>query len=284
MTTNGYLLTEERATQLLNWGCRTFQITVDGLPAEHDCKRIGRDGSPTYHIIMDNLRSLRDRRGDQFRVDLRVNFDRENFPALGPFLELLSEEFAGDRRFSMRFRAVGKWGGERDNELETCGVEGKAFLRQLQGRAAELGLHQDGGVHGIAAPGSQVCYAARPYNYIIGATGTLMKCTIALYDVPENVVGQLHSDGTLEVKDDHMRRWVNPHWESDALCKNCYVLPGCQGAACPLTRVTHGQRSCAGIKANLKHEMRYTLRTATGRPVSGPAAAPAAAQPALAGV
>jgi uncharacterized protein len=275
MTTNGYLLTEERATKLLNWGCRTYQITVDGLPAEHDCKRVGRDGSPTYQVIMENLRSLRERRNEDFRVDLRVNFDRDNFPMLGPFLESLSEDFAGDKRFSMRFRAVGKWGGPRDAELSTCGVDAKSYQRQLQARARELDLHQDGGVHSMAAPGAQVCYAARPYNFIVGATGTLMKCTIALYDMPENVVGQLNPDGTLELTDDNMRHWVNPHWESDSLCKSCYVLPGCQGAACPLTRVRNGYRTCAGVKSNLKHEMRHTLRTTgTLRPVAVPAIPP----------
>ena len=46
MTTNAYLLTEERATRLLDWGCRAFQITIDGLPAEHDCKRVGATARP----------------------------------------------------------------------------------------------------------------------------------------------------------------------------------------------------------------------------------------------
>jgi uncharacterized protein len=284
MTTNGYLLTEERATKLLEWGCRHYQITVDGLPAQHDCKRVGRDGSATYHVIMENLRSLRERRNEAFTVALRVNFDQDNFPALGPFLETLSEDFAGDSRFSMRFHAVGKWGGSRDAELSTCGVDEKTYLRQLQGRATELGLHQDGGVHAIAAPGSQVCYAARPFNFIVGATGKLMKCTIALYDLPENVVGQLHPDGTLELEDEHMRRWVNPHWETDSLCKSCHVLPGCQGAACPLTRITHGHRSCAGVKSNLKHEMRHTLRTVGGPKPASIAVVSEAAEPALAAV
>ena len=267
MTTNGYLLTEERATRLLEWGCRQYQITLDGLAEQHDCKRVGRDGSPTYATILDNLRSLRDRRDERFRVDIRVNFDRDNFPVLGSFLEALSEDFGGDQRFSMRFRAVGKWGGARDDELSTCGIdEKKKFLRELQSRTADLGLRQEGGIRAIAAQGSQVCYAARPYNFIVGATGKLLKCTIALYDLPENVVGQLHPDGRIELDQELMSRWVNPHWETDSLCQSCYVLPGCQGATCPLTRVQHGTRTCASVKANLKHEMRFTLKESEARP------------------
>lgn len=265
MTTNAYLLDEERATRLLDWGCSRYQITVDGLPDEHDCKRVGRDGSPTYHVILDNLRSLAKRKTD-FTVDLRVNFDNQNFPRLGAFMESLSEDFRGDRRFQMRFRAVGKWGGPNDSDLDTCGrTDAKTVLRELQKKASEVGLAQESGIMGVADPGSSVCYAARPYNFIVGATGKLMKCTIVLYEMEENVVGQLHPDGTMEVNDHQMAHWVAPHFESDTMCKNCYILPGCQGAACPLSRVQEGTRSCCGTKGNLKHEMRVTLGNSAQR-------------------
>ncbi|HLM66871.1 MAG TPA: radical SAM protein [Longimicrobium sp.] len=259
MTTNAYLLDEERTTKLLDWGCKRYQITVDGLPEEHDCKRVGRDGSPTYHVILDNLRSLASRK-TQFTVDLRVNFDNQNFPRLGAFMEALSEDFGGDSRFKLRFRAVGKWGGANDASLDTCGTtDTKAVLRELQRKASEVGLAQESGIIGVADPGSNVCYAARPYNFIVGATGKLMKCTIALYEMEENIVGQLHPDGTLEVNDHQMAHWVAPHFESDTMCKSCYILPGCQGAACPLPRVREGKRSCCGTKSHLKYEMRATL-------------------------
>ena len=260
MTTNAYLLSEERATKLLEWGCRHYQITIDGLPEDHDCKRVGRDGSPTYQVILDNLRSLRDRKEEEFFVIIRVNFDQQNVQRLGQFMEALSEDFSNDSRFQVRFRAVGKWGGARDDELSTCGIEEKrTAIRQLRARAGELHLSHEAGIVGVSSPGSQVCYAARPYNFVVGATGKLMKCTVALYDVDANVVGQLHPDGTLELDDENMTKWVNPHFETDALCQKCYVLPGCQGAACPLTRVTNNQRSCCGVKSHLKEEMRVSL-------------------------
>lgn len=269
MTTNAYLLTEERATKLLDWGCRNYQITIDGLPEDHDCKRVGRDGSPTYSVILDNLRSLRARK-DEFFVNLRVNFDRQNFSRLGEFLEALSQDFGGDARFQLRFRAVGKWGGSGDDQLSTCGLdEQRTVIRGLREKAEEVELSHEAGITGISAPGSQVCYAARPYNFIVGATGKLMKCTVALYEVDANVVGQLHPDGTLELNDEHMTKWVNPHFETDALCQKCYVLPGCQGAACPLTRVTDNMRSCCSVKSHLKQEMRISLDQASkGRPAA----------------
>ena len=259
ITTNAYLMTEERTTKLLEWGLRDYQITIDGLPEEHNCKRVGRDGSPTYDTILDNLRSLRDRKNEEFVVKLRVNFDRKNFPNLGRFLEALSEDFGGDRRFLLRFRAVGRWGGENDEQLETCGVEVRDVMRALQKKADDVQLNREGGIASLASVGSGVCYAARPYNFIVGAHGDLMKCTVALYENEANVVGKILPDGTLELKDEHMVKWVSPHFESDNLCQHCHILPVCQGSHCPLSRVNEGRRTCAGVKSTLKDDMRMTL-------------------------
>ncbi|HEU0302796.1 MAG TPA: radical SAM protein, partial [Longimicrobium sp.] len=260
MTTNAYLLTEERATKLLEWGCNRFQITLDGLPEEHDCKRVGRDGSPTYGVILDNLRSLRARKDDDYQVAIRVNFDQKNFLKLGPFLEALSEDFGGDPRYVLRFRAVGKWGGDNDAALETCGRDDqRRVIDEVRRKAEEVNLRNEAGIRDYAKPGQQVCYAARPFNFIVGATGKLMKCTVALDEMEENVVGQLHQDGRLQLDHNRLSAWVTPHFESDTLCQSCYVLPVCQGAQCPLTRVEVGRRSCAPVKSSLKREMRVTL-------------------------
>lgn len=260
MTTNAYLLTEERATKLLEWGCNRYQITLDGLPEEHDCKRVGRDGSATYSVILENLRSLAARRDARYEVAIRVNFDQKNFLKLGSFLESLSEDFGGDPRFVLRFRAVGKWGGDNDQNLETCGRDQeRQVLDQVRQKAVEVDLRNEAGIRDYARPGGQVCYAARPFNFIVGASGKLMKCTIALDEMEDNVVGQLRRDGTLELDDARMTLWVAPHFESDTLCQSCYVLPVCQGAQCPLTRVESNRRSCAPVKSTLKREMRITL-------------------------
>jgi uncharacterized protein len=273
MTTNAYLLTEERATRLLEWGCASYQVTVDGLAAEHDCKRVGRDGSPTWRTVMDNLRSLRDRR-DPFQVAVRVNFDHDNLPGLAPFIEALSEDFGGDSRFVLRFRPVGRWGGDQDDRLAVCGRDDRrAALDGLRAQALEADLRVEGGIRELAAMGSQVCYAARPFNLVVGATGKLMKCTVVLDEMEENVVGRLLPDGRLDVDDERMARWVAPHFESDAQCRSCYVLPGCQGAACPLTRIQSGTRTCCETRGELKREMRFTLAQADRRPEAVPVAA-----------
>ncbi len=129
MTTNGYLLTPEIAEQLLAWDVRKFQITLDGLPENHDCSRPTRDGKPTFATIHANLRDLAARKDERLSVTIRINFDRENGPHLGRFLELLEKDFARDPRFSLLLRAVGRWGGSNDANLEVCGATEAAQLR-----------------------------------------------------------------------------------------------------------------------------------------------------------
>lgn len=266
ITTNGYLLTPERADLLLAHGVNDYQITLDGLAAQHDCKRVGRDGSPTFAVIMDNLRALRER-PTPFHVSLRVNVDKENYPHLDEFLTEIGKDFGTDPRFTVHFHAVGQWGGPNDEALEICNdSEMRQVMRHLNEQTEAVGVESDAGItHQF---GAQVCYAARPYNYLIGATGKIMKCTIALDTLDANVVGQIMPDGRLVLDDAKLGRWVAPGFETDSQCQSCYLVPTCQGNACPLTRITAGERTCCGTKSALKSEMRYTLRRAVRRSVA----------------
>jgi uncharacterized protein len=254
MTTNAYLLTPDVAEKLLSWEIRDFQITVDGNAEDHDRKRVGRDGSGTFDTILANLKSLR-QRDDEFFVTLRVNFDRDNYPNFGPFLEMLHEEFAGDRRFNLRFSAVGKWGGNNDADLNTCGAkESREVNKDLRTRARSLGLQVRGSLQDLTV-GSQVCYAARPYNFIVGADGKLMKCTVALDKQDYNVVGRLTPDGEMELDEDRMAMWTQPAFQNDSGCGGCHMSPTCQGMSCPLVRIQHDRRPCPETKHHLHTEL-----------------------------
>jgi uncharacterized protein len=254
MTTNAYLLTPEIADKLLSWEIRDFQITVDGTAEDHDRKRVGRDGSGTFDTILANLKALRDR-DDNFFVTIRVNFDRDNYPNFTPFLELLHDEFAGDHRFNLRFSAIGKWGGANDADLNTCGgKESREVGKELRERARGLGLQVRGSLQDLTV-GSQVCYAARPYNFVVGADGKLMKCTVALDKKDFNIVGRLTPEGELELDEDRMALWTQPAFQNDSGCGACHMSPTCQGMSCPLVRIEEDRRPCPGTKHHLHTEL-----------------------------
>jgi uncharacterized protein len=256
MTTNGYLLRPEIAEKLLSWKINAFQITLDGIAENHNHSRPTRNGEDTFQTIFDNLRQLRTR-PDDFLVELRVNFDKLNTPNLPDFLALVASEFKDDPRYRLRFRAVGQWGGTNDDQLEVCGTEESSRIQlELKAEARKRGLNLSDQIKDVQGLGDQVCYAARPYNFIIGASGKVMKCTIELDKQDRNVVGTLSEDGNLCLDESKMALWTEPAFESDSKCKKCVVLPACQGMACPLIRFESGNSPCTPLRLSAKQELR----------------------------
>ncbi|MFC7266275.1 radical SAM protein [Streptomyces lutosisoli] len=106
-TTNGYLLTPEYADKVIPAGLRYFQITLDGPQHEHDKRRIGANGEPTFTRIWENLRHLGASDHD-VKVIIRHNFDPAGLPKMAHFLGMLKGEFGGDSRFDVEMEAIGR--------------------------------------------------------------------------------------------------------------------------------------------------------------------------------
>ena len=255
MTTNGYLLNRENATKLFAWKCRNFQITVDGLGPQHDAHRPARDGSKTFDTIFNNLKALKEM-DEEFFVRLRINFDNKTYPHLEDYLALLEKHFSNDKRYGIALYAVGQWGGANDANLDVCGVDkAKEVRASLNASAQKKGL-SFGSIADRTTMGGQVCYAARPYNFVIGADGKVMKCTVVLDKDDYNIVGDLKEDGEIALDYERFSKWVEPAYEHDSSCKSCYLLPSCQGISCPYLRFEHQKSPCdATVKPNLHNEL-----------------------------
>ena len=232
-TTNGYLLDLALATQLIKCGVSQYQITIDGIQDDHDCRRRGAVGEPTYETILRNLRDLRDSRLD-FRIMLRHNFDRHSIRRLDQFLETMAAEFATDDRFTMYFQGIGKWGGPNDATLDTC--DQRSSNRELAAarmKAVKRGL-QDAMTLSSIQPSGSVCYAADPNSFVIGSDGRLYKCTVELDYHDRNVVGRLLEDGRMDLNWEKMALWTETNGMSgDKKCSSCWFSPACHGGACP---------------------------------------------------
>jgi uncharacterized protein len=252
MTTNAFLLTPDVFDELLSYNVRKFQITLDGAPAEHDCKRVLKGGGPSFQTIYDNLLAAQ-KSSEQFTIRLRVNFDNKNLLHMPDYFELLKQNFANDARFQLAFHPVARWGGANDGQLDlvtaTRVYSNEVYLMAL---ATKMGLAVESKLPRLQGiTGSQVCYAARPYNLIIGADGTVMKCTIDLDQKERNIVGKLLPNGVFDIDSEKLTRWAEPYFESDEICKMCFYLPACQGSCCPQARFDDGKRPCPREKKNI---------------------------------
>jgi uncharacterized protein len=257
MTTNGYLLTPDVAEKLISWGVQRFQVTLDGTAEDHDKSRPGRNGEPTFEVIFRNLLALK-QRPEVFRLDLRINFDQNNRDRLTEFVDLLGKELGGDPRFRLLLRAVGRWGGSNDGNLDVCGKDdAQDVTYQMITRAAEQGLGNCDDVRDKRAFGSDVCYAARPYNFIIGADGLVMKCTVDLDKKDRNIVGHLDEEGTLHLDKTKLTLWTDPAYSTDPGCQKCVVLPVCQGMSCPQIRMDENRSPCIPLRSDAKRGLLF---------------------------
>jgi uncharacterized protein len=262
MTTNGYLLDKEMADRLFSWSITNFQITLDGLPEHHNHSRPARDGGPTFDTILNNLKSLA-ARDESFRVMLRVNFDHVNSPGLSNFVEVLADAFRHDPRFVLSLRPVGQWGGPNDAELEVCGNDDAQRIQtDLVAEARRQGLSV-GSLRDASRVGSQTCYAARPFNFLIGASGKVMKCTVSLDKDENNVVGRITPEGELQLDEERLALWTEPVFEQDGKCRKCVVLPTCQGSHCPLIRLESNTQPCTSVRSNPKGALLDILNVPT---------------------
>lgn len=206
LTTNGSLLTRRRVVRLLEIGVRRFQISLDGAPQAHDLTRRRRGGGGSFAEIWQNLVRMRDTQ-ETFEALLRLHVTCENLEAVYELLAMLAQEFAGDKRFPVMFKAIRRWGGANDAALPVLPRDDEnKILAQLLARAVDLGLSQQQNV--FAQLGVlKGCYAAAAGSYVVRSTGELGKCTVALGH-PNNRIGILHQDGTVTLDSTKMAGWL----------------------------------------------------------------------------
>lgn len=263
ITSNGYLLTPERSRKLLDWGIGEFQITMDGTIEDHDTHRPLKGGGSTFQRVFDNLVALK-KHEDPYNVFIRVNFDNTNVHKLTPLVEMVREHFGGDPRFQVRFHPVGKWGGPNDDQLDVCGTRDVVQnMIQLREHARGEGVSSERVAPYLAPIGKNVCFAARPYSFVVGADGKLMKCTEVLDTVPGNIVGQIHPSGEMTLNEDAFGKWVKPYYKEDTMCNKCFFVPVCQGVICSLPRVVGGNRPCPTQKVEIRHSLLEVWREKT---------------------
>jgi uncharacterized protein len=244
MTTNGSLLDLSVARQLIDLGVKHFQITIDGIGAEHNKRRIGADGSDTFDAVMDNLRQLK-KSNLGFFVHIRHNFDVESLPQVEEFIGFLSRELQGDERFIMAFEPIERWGGPNDESLPVCegrlAVDAILYAKSL---AIEAGFRAGRHLERMQ-PNGCVCYAANPRAFVIGSDGTVYKCTQELDYHDRNRVGQLRDDGSMDLDMKKFGLWVETNGMEEGMkCYSCQFSPACHGAWCPKQWMDDGDCSC----------------------------------------
>lgn len=92
IVSNGYLLTDEKANLLKEYGWNRAQITLDGPENIHNQRRHLANGQSTFKQIIENIHNILDK-GYLDTVSIRVNYDKNNVESIHHFIDYLAETF-----------------------------------------------------------------------------------------------------------------------------------------------------------------------------------------------
>lgn len=227
ITTNGYLLDIEMFKKFYELGIENYQITLDGW--QHDTFRKHVTGEKTLDKIINNLKEISSLPAEyEYVIRLRYNISEKNQDV--SWYDYVKSIFGSDERFSMYINFVKDWGGERVKELELCSTQTMNNLEEQHVLYMnKIGLKNDNSKDEKLTPLAKVCYAAYPNSYIFTPDNRVLKCTVAL-DKVENQIGRVDETLGVVIDTEKESAWVDTTMEH---CEGCEYILSCLHRACP---------------------------------------------------
>ncbi len=243
--TNGYLLDKETVDRLRQLHVTAAQVTLDGPAAIHNRKRPLVNGRPSFDTIVENLKYATTKLG----IGIRVNVDKEfSLDTIGQLLDELDGAGLRDRlgvHFALMEPATTVCSNISENCYDTAGFS--AVETEFYTLLLERGFR----IEKLPSPMMVACMAQLVNAYVVDPDGDLYRCWNYIGDKSHacgNIAQELNP-----VHPEFMRLFSFDPFE-DNKCRECNVLPLCQGA-CPSRRfdrnVTADQQ-CESWRYNLE--------------------------------
>jgi len=220
--TNGSLVNPHLIDKLLTVGLKKIRISIDGNREAHNAKRPFADGSPTFDLIINNIKSVI----DKVNVGIAGNFDLQNFQSIPKLLDYLKEEGLLYKLQNIDFAPLSPRLGPKGNpaaiELSDCllyiGKEGlfKEVLsvkRELMRRGIKINT-------GLAINACSL--TMQDIGITIDPKGVIYNCN-ALVGYPEFSIGNVQ-----EGFNQRYQEFLDiDAWEKCP--QDCPYIPMCQG-------------------------------------------------------
>lgn len=216
LVTNATLLTRAVVEELLPFGLRSAQITLDGPAGIHNRQRPFVSGEGSFQIIVDNLRSVY----DLITLKPGGNFTQENYREFPAMLDALLEASLDPAKLGpVQFAPVHPKSGVHDPHSAACAIGNEPWLIE-----AHLFLREETVRRGFTVdkPHMGVCMIELTNNLVVNYDGSLYKCP-ALMGWSEYAIGSL-ADGIGDYRESHNL----DVWKNDE-CLECAYLPLCFG-------------------------------------------------------
>lgn len=245
MITNGSLLNESIIRRLNVLNLQYIQISLDGVASTHDKRRTFKNGSPSFNLIIENIKKLVSL--TDIPLSIKVTMDRTNLSSLCDIKDYFKNNFSeylkkGQIAIShnyVRDRTDFDKFGNCFTHADLLKLD-KAALQNKENTVVSPKLPS------LAMP----CMFRRKNSLAIDSEGHIYKCLEHL-GLPNNRVGDL-STSTLSLNKLSETIFGHNPFESDE-CVNCNVFPIC-GGGCPIDRNKNwgqNKKYCSIYKRNL---------------------------------
>lgn len=231
IVTNGYLLDESVAKELVKLGIKQIQITLDGPEAVHNKRRPLKNGNSTFKRVKNAI--IIAQKYFSF-VDIRINIDHQNIKIIPDFLA--KNDWLYGKNTLVR-------PGRVRNYTEQCsffsvnkiGLDAEEFYEiynKIRGITRSRPQRIDTAFPNDIPIRSYYCGAHILNTYIIGPKSLVYKCTSHLN--PTDEVGVI-KDGKFYPNGKFLRYFFSKHPTEIEPCKSCKLLPLCMGG-CQVVR------------------------------------------------
>ncbi len=235
MTTNLTLLDSDTIALINNYNIE-LQVTIDGIKPIHDKRRIFKNGSGTYDIIIKHLKELA-QKGLSRLITLRINVDNES-------IVNAEETFQEVRQYAnnIYFSVIVPYNGMNDCHKSLCVPEKKhtSFILKTNDILARNGGH----VYrqfGKRMP----CSLVTPNRFFIDSRFDVYGCD-SLVNHPECRIGTIDEEGNLLLSSQYYDQITLSATRTEK-CMNCKLLPAC-GGGCPATSYINSGKKNARLE------------------------------------
>lgn len=236
IVTNGYLLNKENLETLIGCNVKRIQVTIDGNKEIHDKRRFLKGGTPTFDVIVNNLKLVKNY---DINVNLRINVDKGNIDEVEEITKII-ESINENKNIRCYLGMV--------NSIDGCYKEEKCFSTEefsYKNLEFQIKRHKD---ISYMYPNirSLACGAEGIYSLVIGADGEVYKCWEDI-GKEEFSLGNINNEINFYNKNNLNFLSNNP--VRDKSCSQCKVLPICMGGCLKRAK---GTDACDMIKFTLE--------------------------------
>lgn len=217
IVSNGYLLDDEKARLLSEYGWYRFQVTIDGPRDIHNQRRILKNGNGTYDIIINNIRNIL-QKGYLNSVELRVNYDISNSSYIEELIEDIAETF-DPKSIYFSFGLV----------TQTLVSDASKYISDTEistNKHIELYLSYIKKAHEMGFPISDsfvfgsLCIAKKKNSFLLSPDGKSYKC-LSMVGRENDILSDWKS---LEI---NYRTYFDTAKYKECFDKNCPLIPIC---------------------------------------------------------